>query len=170
MHKSIFILASFLCCSLDLQAQNIDEPPFVASLVFWTAQEWKCEQIKITVYKADSTLYRENYLITKLRLDHIPECGEQGSLTIEQIEPGSYFFVADCSRELCSLCNGEGSYWQSIVHDQTSSGARGGKSKGDINGTWKTCHQCQGDGKAYRMMWVDTLTLFSNQCRSVLLQ
>lgn len=139
------------------------------SFVFWTAQDWKCDQIEISLFNADSSLYDKQYLRTKFTEARVPECNEEGSLTFLDVPPGAYYFLADCNKELCPVCGGEGSFWQPIVHDETKSLVRGGKSKGDITGTWKTCFTCNGDGAAFRIIWRDTLSLDTMQCRSILL-
>lgn len=159
------LILSFCLFKQLIIAQNSNNGNFV----FWTAQDWKCEQIEISLYTSDSILWEKKYLRTKFTEARIPECHEDGSLTISNVPTGDYYFLADCNKELCPVCNGEGSYWQAIVHDETKSLARGGKSKGDITGTWKTCYTCNGDGAAFRIMWMDTLSIDTMQCRSILL-
>mgnify|MGYP007024818054 FL=1 len=139
------------------------------NIVFWSAQEWECEYVKLDLYTLDTFLVYSGKLDQVYQGFEIPDCGEENTLSVPNIDVGNYFFVADCSREQCNLCAGEGSYWQPIVHYEAVK-QKGTRNKGNISGAWKTCYLCDGDGQASTTLWIDTLTIYFDKCRSVLLK
>lgn len=138
-------------------------------VLFWSAQQWECEFLKIDLYTADSTIVFSGKLDRVYKGFDLPICGHEQTLTATNMDTGSYFFVADCSTEQCGLCAGEGSYWQPIVHNKTAR-TSGTGNKGNIEGTYKTCYLCDGVGQASTILWIDTLKVYENKCRSVLLK
>lgn len=141
----------------------------LSSLLFWTAQDWPCEFMKVEVFNTDTLIMAKGKLKEKFVQNRLPVCTDDKVLRIENLQPGFYFFVAECLKEECYVCHGEGSYWQPIIQDKSMK-QTGIKSKANIEGVYKTCHVCEGDGASSRTVWTDTLSLKSQQCRSVLLK
>jgi DnaJ-class molecular chaperone len=138
-------------------------------VVFWTSSEWECSSILVDLYDVDSNLIFSGRLDKTYKGYEIPNCGHEQTLTLTDITTGNYFFVADCSVEQCYVCGGEGSYWQPVVQSETPS-TRKSRNQGNIEGTWRTCYVCQGNGQASTILWLDTLSVKENACRSVLLK
>lgn len=158
-------MLSFFCFAL----YRLVPAQETAQVLFWTAQDWPCEVIAIEVYNSDSLLIASGKLKEKFIENRIPECADEKVLLIENLPPDSYFFIADCYKEECPVCHGEGSYWQPIVQDKSTKQV-GIKTKANIEGTYKTCYVCKGDGASYSTIWKDSLSVEGKQCRSILLK
>ena len=139
------------------------------NIVFWSTQDWECDYVKLDLYTLDTLLVYSGKLDQVYKGFEIPECGGEYTLSVSNIDVGNYFFVADCTREQCGLCGGEGSFWQPIVHHEAAK-QKSTRNKGNISGAWKTCYLCDGDGQASTTLWIDTLTIYLDKCRSVLLK
>lgn len=164
MRRILFIVFPMLILQQAAYTQEAD-----GNVVFWSAQDWACDFLKIDLYSQDSILVYSGKLDKTYKKFQIPLCGDENTLSVEKLSVGSYFFVADCSVEQCELCGGEGSYWQPIMHSKTPK-QNGATNKGNMDGTWRTCYLCGGNGKASTIMWVDTLNVYEDKCRSVLLK
>ena len=161
------LLLYFLFFTSNLLAQ--EDTGSLSNLLFWTAQKWPCEFLEVEVYDQDTNLLYQGKLRDRFTENRIPNCEDEQTLILRDIAPGFYFFVAECYKEECYVCHGEGSYWQPIVQDKSTK-STGIKSKANMEGTWRTCHVCGGDGASSSTMWIDSLTLKSQQCRSILLK
>lgn len=148
----------------------VPENQGTSSILFWTAEELPAK-IEVSLMRQDSSKVNQGKIEYLYKGVENPSCDHLNGLLFEKIPPGKYFFTAECYKPECEVCHGEGSYWQPIVHDDgTSSNQRGGKSKGNITGVWKTCTYCKGDGKAFYMSWTDVIEIGNYQCRTVLLK
>ena len=163
--KSLSLFIFLTINSISIAQNKIEEK---SSLLFWTAQDWPCEYMKVELFNADTLVISSGKLKDKFTENRVPECTDEKVLKMENLAPGFYFFVAECFKEECYVCSGEGSYWQPIMQDKSSK-QTGVKSKGNIEGTWRTCHVCGGDGASSSTILMDTLSLKGQQCRSVLL-
>lgn len=157
-------LILFVLSNLILPAQTSD-----GEVVFWSSSEWECPYILVDLFDMDSNTVFSGRLNKTYIGYEIPNCGHEQTLTIEDLAIGNYFFIADCSVEQCYVCSGEGSYWQPIVQSETPS-TRKSRNQGNIEGTWRTCYVCGGNGQASTILWIDTLSVKENACRSVLLK
>lgn len=162
MRILLFLLMLALNCMALAQKKS-------GNIVFWSAQDWECDYVKLDLYNMDTVLVYSGKLDQVYKGFEIPECGEEHTLSVPNIDVGNYFFVADCTRERCGLCGGEGSYWQPIVQHEVAK-QKGTRNKGNISGAWKTCYLCDGEGQASTTLWIDTLTIYLDKCRSVLLK
>jgi DnaJ-class molecular chaperone len=163
-----YVLSTFILLTAVLaKAQNTEV--FPSTLLFWSAQDWPCEFIDIEVFNIDSNLVGKAKLVEKFSENRNPDCSDTEVASITELLPGFYYFIAACNKYECYVCEGEGSYWKPIIQDKSMK-TTGTKSKANIEGTYKTCHVCQGDGAASSTIWIDTLTLKSQQCRSILLK
>jgi len=165
MNYLLLLIFALLSTISNAQEKSSD----LSSLLFWTAQDWPCEFMEIRLFKADTTLVAKSKLKEKFRENRAPECNDSKVLEIENLNSGFYFFVAECIKEECYVCHGEGSYWQPIMQDKSSK-QTDVKSKGNMEGTWRTCYICNGNGASSSTIWMDTLTLKGQQCRTVLLK
>lgn len=161
--RSIFSLLFSICFTLSSSAQDIS-----GNVLFWTAQNWECDFLEIKVYNSDSVIVETGKLKDRHTSIEMPDCGSDKVLNFENLPVSNYFFVADCKREACTVCNGEGSFWQHTVQDQVNS-RNERKNKGQIGGTYKTCHVCGGNGQAFQILWIDTFSVQLDKCRTILL-
>ena len=141
----------------------------LGNVLFWTAQDWECDYFEIKIYTVDSNILAQGKLKEKYTENTLPECGNEQVLNFQDLAEKDYFFIADCSKEACYVCNGEGSYWQPTVQTEAQpKNAR--KNKGQIGGVYKTCHTCGGNGEAFQILWIDTFSIHPEKCRTILLK
>lgn len=140
-----------------------------ADIVFWMAQKFECPFVEISLFDIDSNEVAVGKLSKIYKGTENPDCEEENALIFNNIPSGTYYFVANCEKSACAVCQGEGSYWQATVQNKGEESSVGTKSKGHMSGSWKTCHYCAGKGNFSQILWIDTLILGENQCRIVLL-
>lgn len=163
MRSYLLVLLSSLLLSLNAQEN------FSNGLLFWTTQEWPCDFIKINIYTLDTLLVDSVRLNERYQGVNIPNCQSNDILVVPNLEAGRYFFEAQCYQPACGVCGGEGSFWQPTVQNETPS-SRNSSNKGNVEGVWKTCYTCGGNGKTFNMIWLDTFSIDTNQCRMILFQ
>lgn len=164
MRNRLFHLIIFTLLASFASAQ--DE---TGQVVFWSSSEWECPAIVVDLFDLDTNLIFSGRLDKTYLGYEIPDCGNEHTLSLDSVSTGDYFFVADCSVEQCYVCGGEGSYWQPIVQSEAAPN-RKSRNQGNIEGTWRTCYLCQGNGQSSTILWIDTLTVKEDACRSVLLK